>query len=273
MRLTEFAITTTLTEGGNAFKDEAGESQTTRIRKADIAPTIQWLEDITKLPLVANTLGSVGKKESSGDLDIAVDENAISKDELVSHLTSWAKSQGIPDDQIVNKGKGFKNGWIDKSGVSVHFKTPIKGNPKNGFVQTDFMFTDDLGWMKFGMFSAGDASSFSGADRNLLMSSLAKSLPGDYKYSWQKGLIVRSTGESISKDPDVIAGVLLGNGHTGKDLDSVETMMAAIKRDPQRMGQLSRLIHDLHDTQGKKPGDIRANAEEADRIQRILSAV
>lgn len=249
-------------EGGNIFKDSEGNSLTDRINRADIAPTIQWMEKITGLPLINNTLGSVGKKDSSGDLDIAVDQNAISKDDLVAKLTTWAKQSG----------EDPKN-WVKKSGISVHFKTPIKGNLKNGFVQTDFMFGDDIEHMKFGLFAAGDISKFSGADRNLLMSSLAKSLPGDYKYSWQKGLISRSTGDLISKNPDQIAQVLLGGKqYTRKDLDSVESIMNVIKSKPDRLKALNELATRLMDAEGKKPAEIRVDAEEADRIHRILGA-
>lgn len=271
MRLMEFARTL-LVEGGNAFKDDAGVPTTKRIEKSDIAPTIAWLEKITKLPLVDNTLGSVGKKESSGDLDIAVDENAISKDELYSRLVDWVKSQGVPQDQIINS-KSFKNGWVDKSGVSVHFKVPIKGNDKFGFVQTDFMFTDDLEWMKFSMFSPGNKSQFSGADRNLLMSSIAKSLPGDLKYSWQKGLITRSTGEPVSKDPEIIAQTLLGKKGKKEDLESVESLISALKPDRKRIENLVNLSQILRSSDGKKPGQAKIDNEEADRIDRAVELV
>ena len=260
MRLLELASHIMIAEGGNIFKDAEGKPLTDRINKADIAPTIKWMEQITGLPLLSNTLGSVGKKESSGDLDIAVDQNVINKDDLVAKLSAWAK----------RAGEDPKN-WVKKSGISVHFKTPINGDPKNGFVQTDFMFGDDIEHMKFGLFAAGDVSKFSGADRNLLMSSIAKSLPGDYKYSWPKGLISRSTGELITKNPDLIAQTLLGGKqYTRKDLDSVESIMAVIKSKPDRLNALTALAAKLLDTEGKKPGDIRVDAEEADRIHRIL---
>lgn len=268
MRLMEFTQRILL-EGGNAFKDAAGSPLTQRINKSDIKPTIQWLEKITKLPLVNNTLGSVGKKASSGDLDIAVDENEVSKDELYSRLIDWIKSQGVPDDQIINS-KSFKSGWVDRSGVSVHFRVPIRGVEKNGFVQTDFMFTDDLDWMKFSMFSAGDESKFSGADRNLLMSSTAKSLPGDFKYSWQKGLIKRSTGELISKDPNVIAKTLLGQKYDKDDLSSVETIMSALISDKKKLRDLSNLATSLKSSEGKKPSQAKLDAEEALRIDQAM---
>lgn len=260
MRLYEF-FGIPLLEGGNVFKDADGVVVTQRITKVDIIPTIQWLENITGLPLVDNTLGSVGKKESSGDLDIAVDQNAISKDDLVKKLSDWVTAQG-----------GNSKEWVKKSGISVHFKTPIKGNTDNGFVQTDFMFGDDLEQMKFGLFAAGDTSKFSGADRNLLMSSLAKSIQGDFKYSWQKGLIKRSTSEPISKNPDDIAKVLLGKNLSRNDLDSVETIVAALKKNPNRIRDLETLIINLRSSEGKKPSDAKSDADEADRITTALTA-
>ena len=103
------------------------------------------------------------------------------------------------------------------------------------------------------------------------MSSLAKSLPGDYKYSWQKGLISRSTGDLISKNPDQIAQVLLGGKqYTRKDLDSVESIMNVIKSKPDRLKALNELATRLMDAEGKKHAEIRVDAEEADRIHRIL---
>lgn len=260
MKINEILVSR-LMEGGNVFKDETGAVVTTRINLSDIAPTIKWLEKITGLPLQQNVLGSVGKKASSGDLDIAVDQNKVSKDDLVNKLSKYATAQG--DDP--------KN-WVKKSGISVHFKTPIKGDSKKGFVQTDFMFGEDVEQMKFGLFSAGEKSKFTGADRNLLMSSVAKSLPGDFKYSWQKGLIKRSTGDSISKNPAEIAKVLLGPTSKPADLDSVETIMTAIKKDPKRLAGLKQSMEKLRSIEGKKASEIKADAEEADRIQRFLSA-
>ena len=267
-----FEFRQTIMEGGNVFKDASGQIQTTRINKADINPTIQWLENITGLPLVDNTLGSVGKKATSGDLDIAVDQKAISKDQIYSRLVAWVQKQGIPQDQIVNTSK-FKNGWVDKTGISVHFKTPIQGNPQIGFVQTDFMFGDDIEQMKFGLYSAGDESKYSGADRNLLMSSIAKS-QGDLKYSWQKGLINRSTEQVLSTNPDVIAATLLGQGATRKDLDSVETIMNWLKaKNPNRIEFLKALVPKLRSPDNKKPGVIKVDNEEADRIENAFRAL
>ena len=66
-----------ITEGGNVFKLADGSEATQRINKADVIPTVQWLEQLTGLNLVDNMLGSTGYKETSGDLDLAVDVSKI----------------------------------------------------------------------------------------------------------------------------------------------------------------------------------------------------
>jgi hypothetical protein len=48
-------------EGGNVFKDADGAITTTRINQTDVKPTVQWLEQLTGLPLMDNMLGSTGQ--------------------------------------------------------------------------------------------------------------------------------------------------------------------------------------------------------------------
>ena len=61
-----------LNEGGNVFKDPNGQIATTRINKADVAPTLDWLEKVTGLELKANTLGTTGIAPTSGDIDVLI---------------------------------------------------------------------------------------------------------------------------------------------------------------------------------------------------------
>lgn len=259
MRLTEFK--SVVKEGGNVFKDSNGLTIAGRIKQADIEPTIRWLESIIQLPLIDNVLGSVGKKASSGDIDIAIDQNVMSKDQLVSKLTQYIERQ---------KTKHPRD-WIRKSGISVHFLTPIRGDAHLGLVQTDFMFGDNINQMKFGLYSAGDNSQFSGADRNLLMSSIAKSM--GMKYSWQKGLMTRETESIISADPDAISRYLLGPSSSHRDFDSVETIMAVIARQPNKINWLRNLIRQLQQTADKKPTQIAGDAKEAERVAKALSII
>lgn len=212
-----------LKESGNIFKDKkTGEVFTQRINQSDVLPTVRWLETQTDLNLVDNMLGTTGKKASSGDLDLGVDENKISKDELVAKL-------------LTIKGVGKDD--VKKSGSSVHLKTPIGGDPLNGFVQTDFMFGDPE-WMKFSLQGGGHNSPYRGTHKHILLASIAKATktkerPEGMKWSYLNGLVDRATNETITKDPNIIADILLGPGYSGKDLSNVEAIVNAIKDRPE----------------------------------------
>jgi hypothetical protein len=214
-----------LNEGGNIFKDADGRALTQRINQTDVKPTIAWLEQLTGLPLQDNTLGSTGRKPTSGDLDLAVDANQTTKEQLVARLSQWAVSHGLkPDD------------YIRKSGISVHLKTPINGRPQNGYVQTDFMFMKDVPFSKF-MLTAPADSNYKGQDRNVLINSIAKSM--GYKLNQNAGLQDRASNEIISNDPEKIAKLLLNRSATAADLHSVETIIRALEKDPKKDAKLA----------------------------------
>jgi hypothetical protein len=199
-----------LFEGGNVFKDAKGQPATTRISRENVVPTVQWLEKLTGLNLVDNMLGSTGRKETSGDLDLGIDDTKISKDVLIQQLLK----------------RGIKAEDIKKSGDSVHFKTPILGDASNGYVQTDFMFGDPE-FQKFSLIAAGD-SSYKGVHRALLLASIAKAQ--GMKWSYKNGLMDRETNETITKNPAEIAQKLIGG--TAADMNSVETIIKKIKSRP-----------------------------------------
>jgi hypothetical protein len=209
-----------LSEGGNIFKDASGRALTQRINQTDVKSTIAWLEQLTGLELQDNALGSTGRKPTSGDLDLAVDANQVTKEQLVQRLSQWAVSHGLKPEENIRK-----------SGISVHLKTPINGRPDSGYVQTDFMFLKDVPFSKF-ILSAPANSNYRGQDRNVLMNSVAKSM--GYKLNQTAGLQDRVTNEIISNDPDAIAKILLNKTATQKDLHSVETIVAALETDPKK---------------------------------------
>lgn len=199
-----------LYEGGNVFKTAEGAPATTRIARENVVATVQWLEQLTGLNLVDNMLGSTGRKETSGDLDLGIDETKITKDVLIQQLLR----KGIPAEDI------------KKSGDSVHLKTPILGDKSNGYVQTDFMFGDPE-FQKFSLVADGD-SAYKGVHRAILLASIAKAQ--GMKWSYKNGLMDRETNEIISKDPAEIAEKLIGG--TPVDLLSVETIIKKIKIRP-----------------------------------------
>lgn len=210
-----------LFEGGNVFKDSKGVPLTQRINQTDVKPTLMWLDQLTPgLDLTNNMLGSTGLKPTSGDLDVAVDSNKVKKEDLYNHLVNWAKSNGLQP-----------NEWVRKSGTSVHFKTPITGRPDRGFVQTDFMFLQNVPFSKFILRSDPD-SEYKGALRNIMINSMAKAM--GYKLNQLAGLQDRATNEIITDNPDEVAKILLNKNATSADLASVEKILAALQKDPQR---------------------------------------
>lgn len=206
-------------EGGHVFKDpKTKEPLTQRINQADVVPTLQWLENIIDVPLTDNTIGTTGKKATSGDLDIAVDETQYSKQDIISTLASWV-SQNAPDAKATD--------YIQKSGITLHFKTPIKGDPANGYVQTDFMF----GNPQFMIWSSqGEPEGkITGQHRQILINSIATAK--GYAWSGFAGLTNRATKEK-TVEPVEITRILLGDGHSPDELASFPKILNAIKDNP-----------------------------------------
>lgn len=216
-----------ITEGGNVFKDADGRAVTQRINQTDVKSTLAWLEELLPgLDLQNNTLGSTGIKATSGDLDIAVDVSQVTKEQLQAQLTRWAQSQGFKPEE-----------WVRKSGTAVHFRTPINGRPDQGFVQTDFMFLQNVPWSKFVLGAMPADSKYKGRERNVLMNSIAKSM--GYKLNQIAGIADRVTNKIITDDPDQVAKMLLNRTATRQDLASVESILQALSTDPKREEKLA----------------------------------
>ena len=199
---------TIITEGGNVFKN----NPTVRINLENIMPTVNFLSGILGIDLSKNLLGSTGKRPSSGDLDIGIPETKISKDEVYRKLVNWCEERNLsPKD------------YIAKSGISVHFRTPIIGRDGE-FVQTDFMLVRDLKFAKFAL-ANNESEPFKGVHRNIVISNLSKNL--NLKFGGMNGLSRRDTGELIDNNsPDRIAQILLGDQRAKeKDLSSIPNII------------------------------------------------
>jgi hypothetical protein len=229
-----------LLEGGNVFKDQQQVPLTQRINRVDVPTTIVWLEQTTGLKLHDAMVGSTGVTETSGDIDLLLDANVLTKDAVMSTLFNWCKHKGIPEEEIMNrKAKGkqpaFRAGWIDQTGIEVHFRTPINGNTKNGFVQTDFNFVHKIAWSRFMLAAMPASSAFKGVDRAVLFNSIGKIL--GVKVTVHTGVHDRLTDELVTDDPAKMAEMFLPAG-TVRDLASVESIIGALRNDPQRDAKL-----------------------------------
>lgn len=235
-----------LLEGGNVFKDADGNPLTGRINQSDVAATVQWLEQLTGLEFPRERwLGSTGRKPTSGDLDMAVDTAEISKADLAAKLQQWAAAHKLNPKE-----------WI-KVGGEIHLRTPIQGRPDLGYVQTDFMFFPNLDWGTF-FYAGGEDSAYKGVNRNILMSSVAKQL--GLKVG-ANGMFSRTTNALVDggQDPDYVASVLLGKGHDRRSLRNVESIYAALAKDPQRDAKLADFREYL-----KREGQQEPQLQESD---------
>ena len=225
-------MTKALLEGGNVFKGPDKQPLTQRIATGDVEETIAYIEKITGLDFTKEKdlddkkpvkwLGTTGRKShedgtfernSSGDLDLSVDAKEVDKksfaDKLIAHF-------------------GKEN--VKLSGDNVHWKTPIKGDPSNGFVQADFMFSANPKFQQGSMIGGSDA--YRGEHRHIVLSSIARAR--GMKYSPKHGLLNPQTDELLpnGNDWNQIAKELLGQTATTKDIRSVENILNYIKKLP-----------------------------------------
>ena len=248
-----------LLEGGNVFKGPKGEPLTQRINRADVPATINWIEQVTGIEFPEDRwLGSTGKKPTSGDLDLAVDLNEVSKEQLAGILSQFVQSHGAdPREYVVKKGE-------------VHFKTPIGGDANRGFVQTDFMFFPNLDWGRF-YYGGGEDSEYKGMNRNVLMSSIAKQQ--GLKVG-ANGMFSRTTNELVphGMDPDYVASVLLGRGATRDNLKNVESIYAALSNDPDRESKVKDFREYLA-KEGIREPDMTVRESDANFLARLRDRI
>lgn len=141
----------------------------------EIEPTLDSLEKVLGIDLKNNTLGSVGKKEFSGDIDIALE---IAPEDIPAFVE---KLKNIPEVLDIAKSS------VIMTKVKIADYDPNKqaeGKPRTGYVQVDFM-PGDPGWLKTFYHAPHEKDSkYKGVFRNILMSSIAAHL--DRKDSEQK---------------------------------------------------------------------------------------
>jgi len=214
---------TQLNEGGNIFKGPNKEPLTQRINQKDVTATVKWLENVTGLDFTSEVgedgypvkwLGTTGRKSSSGDLDLSVDESGLDKEALINTLLA----------------NGVDKNSIKKSGDSVHVKAPIVGNPANGFVQADLMFGEPT-WQAFSMRGAAEGSKLTGMSRHVILASIVSALHPGLKWSYKNGLVDRVTNTTIEngKSPATLSKI---TGIPAAKLNSADDIIDAISKRP-----------------------------------------
>jgi len=164
-----------LNEGGKALS-------TPRIKKADIPATVDYISKISGIPKKdLHPLGSVGKQDTSGDIDLALDINKYDPQTIHKKMV-----EAIGDDYSVYNG-GTKIG---------SYALPVRGKEGGKRVQTDFMYGDNVEWLKFAYYSAGGDSKFKGVIRTILIMAVGAAINekgmDHFEYNEDGELIIRA---------------------------------------------------------------------------------
>lgn len=160
--------------GGNVFTTE-------RIAKENVEPTVEEYKKqiLSHIPHdKVQILGSGGKKESSGDIDLGL-QTSLSIDEIVEKL----------EDLNILYKRGGSQIWtaFPQYGPS--------GKKIGKDVQVDIM-PGNLNWMETAYWAPGSESKYKGAHRNILLNAAlhyASEQPGDegrygYSIDWGRGV-------------------------------------------------------------------------------------
>ena len=223
------------------------------IHISEIEPTLAELEQKLGINMRDNVLGSVGKREFSGDIDVALQIDREQIPEFLAKLKSTPEIKDIAQSSVI----------MTKVQIKGYDANKTDGRPRTGFVQVDFM-PGDPGWLKTYYHSPHEKDSkYKGVFRNLMLAAIAgiynrqdspeqidDGRPAQsqrYMWSPSDGLIrvmrtpvPKKSGDGYTKKnankiiggpfktPDEIAQNLgLDNGN---DLDSFESLLTAIKK-------------------------------------------
>jgi len=133
------------------------------IHISEIGPTLDRLQNILKIDLHNNTLGSVGKRQFSGDIDIALHIEPEDIPSFVKKLETIPEIMDISKSSVIMTKVKIENYDPDKS----------SNGKRTGFVQVDFM-PGDPGWLKTYYHSPSEKESkYKGVFRNVMMATIA----------------------------------------------------------------------------------------------------
>ena len=129
----------------------------------EINPTLIPLEKELGIDLRNNALGSVGKREFSGDIDVALKIDADKIPEFVERLKKSSQVLDIAKSSVI----------MTKVKIMDFDKNRDDGRPRTGFVQIDFM-PGDPDWLKTYYHSPNEKDSqYKGVYRNIMIASIA----------------------------------------------------------------------------------------------------
>jgi hypothetical protein len=222
------------------------------IHISEIEPTLDALEKALGIDLKNNVLGSVGKKDFSGDIDVAIQVEPDAIPDLVKKIEATPLVLDLAKSSVI----------MTKVKIVNYDQSKQTTKPRTGFVQVDFM-PGDPGWMKTYYHSPSqEESKYKGVFRNLMIATIAAILdrkdseekiedgrpleserwmwsPTDGLVRIRRTPVPKANGQGFTKknkneiindpikDPAGIAKALRLSGP--KDLNSYESLKAAIE--------------------------------------------
>ena len=209
-------------EGGNIFPDSVSFDHKIIPQIMKTVNSVLQKTGSTAIPIGSGATPTPGKV--SGDLDMIVDV-----DQLKQHFNM----EDQPDKVIRQKLRqvfdlaGLNTG---QSGTSVHIEIPVGDNTH----QVDIMVVPNAdNAAKFHTHSIPQGSKWKGVNKQIALANIAKSK--NMLWSPYQGLFNRDANgkkaELITNNIDEVARTLLGPNATGKDIGSVEQILAALGKE------------------------------------------
>jgi len=129
----------------------------------EIEPTLTALEKVLGIDLRGNVLGSVGKREFSGDIDVALQIDPESIPQFIEKLKNTPEVLDIEKTSVI----------MTKVQIVGYDEAKQTSKPRTGYVQVDFM-PGDPGWLKTYYHSPSEKESkYKGVFRNIMIATIA----------------------------------------------------------------------------------------------------
>lgn len=241
-----------INEGGNAFADAEPFDH-----KLIPAMTKQINSILSKIGATAYPIGSGAtptEGKISGDLDMIVDA-----DQLANHFGTTEIKDARKQLRALFDTAGYQT---TQSGVSVHVRTTVAGSAQ----QVDIMVVRNAkNAAQFHTHQIPTGSKYKGVHKQIMIASLAKQQ--NLLWSPYEGLFTRDPNgkknKLVTNQLNDIATTLLGDGATGKDLASVEAILAKLPKD-----QADELMQKL-DQDPAWTKSIKTESPELTRIKQL----
>lgn len=223
-----------LQEGGNVFGD--GD-----IPKQYVAGVVNRVQlDMPSGIKAIPDIGSAGYKVASGDLDMFVDYDTLAAKFNVQDEPSAKK--------VLAQFMSAKGYPVKIIGRNVHIGVTYQTPEGPHVVQVDLMVIKNAEkvapWHQHGLRGMYNDPAFKGGHIFMLLNSIGKFL--GLKIDGFAGTVSRRDNNEVVADTrQKAAKILLGPTARDSDLDSVKTIMAKLKTDPDREGKLAQARQDV----------------------------